>query len=260
MGRTRGPEDKVALRHLVARRLSLRAVRLLIGAGIILLTWPLAAPLADQYRAQEAYRSASECPAGEVRTASGVDCLVPGSGTVTDKETEESCSTDSYGVESCATHYRLRTDMRVSGDARTEWIYVGPDTYRQVERGDRAELLLWRDIVVRITVGDHTEKLDPGFGFRALYGEWGKLWSLLGAWLAPGVALLVVFGRREMLGVSSPAVVLMYLFLGFLTLAVVETELFGPDQGWKVLLLVGFAALLVGGIVACVRDELRETA
>jgi hypothetical protein len=112
VSRIQGPEDKVVLRHLGARRLSLWAVRLLIGAGLVLLSWPLAAPLADQYRAQEAYRKVSACPPGEVRTASGADC-------------------------------------------------------------------------VRITVGDHTEKLDPPFGFRALWGEWGKYGSLLGAF-GPG--------------------------------------------------------------------------
>lgn len=260
MSRIRGPEDKVVLRHLGARRLSLWAVRLLIGAGLVLLSWPLAAPLADQYRAQEAYRKVSACPAGQVRTASGADCLVPGTGTVTDKETEESCSTDSYGVESCTTHYGLRTDMRVHGDARTEWIYVGRDTYRQVERGDRAELRLWRDIVVRITVGDHTEQLDPPFGFRALWGEWGKYGSLLGAWLAPGVALLVVSGRRELFGEALPALLLAHVFLGFLAAWVIEGELFGPGEGWTILIPLSLAAMAVFFTVTVVREELRENA
>ncbi|MDQ1046394.1 hypothetical protein [Streptomyces sp. V4I2] len=259
MGRTRGPEGKAALRHLGARRLSLRAVRLLIGAGLVLLSWPLATPLVDEYRAQEAYRSASACPAGEVRTASGADCLVPGTGTVTDKETEESCSTDSYGVEDCSTYRGLRADLRVHGDARTEWIHVGQDMYRHVERGDRAEVILWRDEVVRVTVGDRVERIDPGFGLDAL--RWESFGLLLGSWLAPGAALLVVFGRRRLFGCTTLGLLLItYLFTGLFAFLALDSALFGPGEWWRTPLLVVFAVLPAAFIVAVVKEVLEENA
>ncbi|MFF1680506.1 hypothetical protein ACFVYG_31290 [Streptomyces sp. NPDC058256] len=123
---------------------TLRSLRALVTVPLLCLTGFLVVPVVDEYQDQQTYRHASVCPAGQDRTADAdPDCLVPGTGLVTDKVTWSKCESIGYGAEKCRPAYRLQADMRVQEERRTEWIDVGKDIYRLVAAGFVAMGYTW---------------------------------------------------------------------------------------------------------------------
>lgn len=156
------------------------------------------------------YKKAPLCPAGTPWETAG-DCVARTTGEVVDKNTSQSCTTDSNGLSSCTTYYSL--DVRFG--ARTESLDVGSKTYRATDLGDPAELRLWRGEVVRMVAGGHVEGfltssewafvgwlflgwLLLGACWPALFGLW--LAPLLGGWLVLTVPYLMV--AHNLLGLN----------------------------------------------------------
>ncbi|NGO09555.1 hypothetical protein G5C60_18625 [Streptomyces sp. HC44] len=205
-------------------------LRVPVTVVLLCLAGYLAVPIAHEYQDRQTYRHAPACPAGQSRTAAAdADCLVHATGLITDKKAWESCSSDSYGRR-CGTVYRLWAGTRVHEEQRTESIRVEEDTYEYIHRRDHAELRFWHDELVRITVRDHTERLDPYFGFR----EGKLLWWLMGAWFALGAAVTVATGYvRRVLSHWKGLWVPAYYFLPYAAVAsTIEGVLFDAQPMW----------------------------
>ncbi|MFE5207415.1 hypothetical protein [Streptomyces sp. NPDC056600] len=151
---------------------------------------------------------APTCPVGTSwRTAE--DCVAEVTAEVLGLGKSVSCTTDSNGAQSCTTNY----SARVRFGERTEKLGVGKAFYDDVERGDRAELRLWRGDVVRMTAGGHIER----FFTTTELASAG--WLILG-WVLLGLAWVAVLGLRlfPLLGgwmvLSVPYVLLAYNVLG----------------------------------------------
>ncbi|MET9503972.1 hypothetical protein ABZY42_19985 [Streptomyces sp. NPDC006622] len=128
------------------------------------------------------YKSAPACPVG-TPWESAKDCVARTAGEVAGKGTSESCTTDSHGLSSCTTNYSVR--VRFGGRAQS--LAVGKNTYDGTDRGDRAELRLWRGEVVRMVVGGHVESYLTS-------SEWALAgWLILG-WALAAAAWLALFG------------------------------------------------------------------
>ncbi|MER5546025.1 hypothetical protein ABT072_27060 [Streptomyces sp. NPDC002589] len=154
-----------------------RVLVLLVAAGGIVacVLWA-----AGQYDDVTAFRHASVC-----HGTTDHGCLAPVAGTVVDRRTGESCTTDSNGVQSCTTTYELR----VRRPDRTQWLGVGGGTYEDAHRGDPSDLRTWHGAVVRMTVDGHTETYSPP-------SSDSMAWRLSGAWLFVGLALWAVVSGR----------------------------------------------------------------
>ncbi|MFD5030707.1 hypothetical protein ACFVWX_10105 [Streptomyces sp. NPDC058220] len=138
------------------------------------------------YRATLVYKNAELCTAAPPVDAEA-DCVVSVTGRVLGKATGQSCTANSNGGQSCTTHYRVQ--VRHAGD--THWLDVPSHTYRDVERGDRAELRLWRGDVVWMAVRGHTA-MYLASAELALLGWLVLAWVLLGAaWSSLGGFRLV---------------------------------------------------------------------
>ncbi|WBP86075.1 hypothetical protein [Kitasatospora cathayae] len=144
-----------------------------------------------------AFRYASACASGPED-----NCVAKVTGTVIDKETGQSCTSDSNTSSSCTTYYRLRLRY---GD-RTEVRVVSSDTYDDVQRGDLAELGTWRDAVVSLTVRGHTSTYEPP-------SDDSTMWRLRAAWLVLGVAVWAVVSGRPAHLFAFPNFVWLWLAL-----------------------------------------------
>ncbi|MGP4046196.1 hypothetical protein [Streptomyces sp. 2A115] len=225
------------------------SLRAMVTAALLALTGLLAVPVADEYEGQQTYRNASVCPADEGDADS--DCLVPGTGLITDKVTRKECESLGYGgAEKCGPAYSVQADIRFREEQRTEWFDVSKDTYRR-DRRDRFDLYAWHDKVVRITVGDDTVRLGPHFGLRYEPMVW-----LLGAWFALVIAGVVATGYvwalltwgGLFLGVST-------LVPYFALLVAIEGALFGAGPLWLWILAVIGMAFCSGIVVSGVTRE-----
>ncbi|MEH0577791.1 hypothetical protein QBA54_25705 [Streptomyces sp. B21-108] len=128
------------------------------------------------------YRSASLCPAGTPwKTAD--DCVARITGEVVDKTTSQSCTWDSGGGQSCTTDY----DLKVRFGPRTKSLGVESSTYRATDRGDQADLRLWRGQVVRMVVQGHVETYLTS-------DEWAFAGWLILAWAMLAASWLALFG------------------------------------------------------------------
>ncbi|WP_405927018.1 hypothetical protein [Streptomyces sp. NBC_00035] len=238
---------------------TLRSLRTLVTVPLLCLTGFLVVPVADEYQDQQTYRHASVCPAGQDRTADeDPDCLVPGTGLVTDKITWSKCESIGYGAEKCRPAYKLQTDIRVQEERRTEWIDVGKDIYRSVERRDLVDLYVWHDEVARIAVGDRTERLDPYFGLR-----YGPMAWLAGAWLVLVAAGFVAMGYTWMLFSRLGLLILGCSLIPFIAIdAVIEGALFGSGPMWVwIVAAIGMAvgsAVVVSGLKEDVERKKRR--
>ncbi|MFC9602525.1 hypothetical protein ACFTTN_03575 [Streptomyces niveus] len=150
-------------------------------------------------------------------------------GTVTDKKTGQSCTTDSDGFQSCTTYY----DLRLSYGDRTEVRRVGSDTYDDVRRGDRAELDTWRDAVVSLAVRGHTHTYDPP-------ADDSLRWRLSAAWVILGVALWAAAGGRPVYLVNSVRWIMLSLAISTL----VYSALFGASV-WQWIFGAAFALFCI---------------
>lgn len=230
---------------------ALRSLRALVTVPLLCLTGFLVVPVADEYQDQQTYQHASACPAGQGRTADAdPDCLVPGTGLVTDKVTWSKCESIGYGAEKCRPAYSLQADIRVQEERRSEWIDVGKDIYRSVERRDVVDLYMWHDEVARIAAGDRTERLDPYFGLR-----YGPMAWLAGAWLVLVAAGFVATGYTWMLFSWLGLFILGCSLVPFIAIdAVIEGALFGAGPAW--IWIVG--AIGMGVVSAVVVSGLKE--
>ncbi|KUN08413.1 hypothetical protein AQI95_08570 [Streptomyces yokosukanensis] len=146
-----------------------------VGGTVVCARWA-----AQRYDDVTAYRHASVC-----HGTAQHGCLVPTTGTVTDRSKDESCTTDSDGVEHCTTTYHLRVRLR----GQSQWLDVGAGTYAEAHPGDLADLRTWHGTVVRMTVRGHAETYpSPASDSMA--------WRLSGAWLFLGVALWAAASGR----------------------------------------------------------------
>lgn len=158
--------------------------------------------IGDNAHAVEQQWRAPTCPPGtpwqEAR-----DCAARVEAEVLGLSKRVSCTSDSNGAQSCTTNYYAR--VRFGG--RSEELGVGKAFYDDVERGDRAELRLWRGDVVRMVAEGHTERFFTttelasagwlfltwallGAVWLAVFGLW--LFPLLGGWLLLSVPFLMV--------------------------------------------------------------------
>ena len=128
------------------------------------------------------YRNAALCPAG-TSWETADDCVARVTGEVVDKDTWESCTTDSNGMHSCTTHY----DLDVRFGRRTKTLGIERSTYRAADRGDPADLRLWRGQVVRMVAQGHVETYLTS-------DEWAFAGWLLLAWALLAAALLALLG------------------------------------------------------------------
>lgn len=220
--------------------------RLLVAAALLALGAFLATPIVDEHRMRQAYLNASVCPAGDPRTTDGgrgaADCLLPGTGEVTDREIRRGCFEDDDGFPTCRRDHRLRITVQGRDDQDSRWFLVAENTYRDTARGDRVEVLLWQDTVVRLTASGHTETYEPYFGLRDLW------WRTQGAWLALGLAVAVATGLLWALpfGWYIPLWLTPYILLGGTVIVVIEGVLFGMPLWVCVVAALGFAALSGG--------------
>jgi hypothetical protein len=147
-------------------------------------------------------RKASLCPAG-TPWETAEDCVAEVGAEVVGLGSSESCTTNSNGSQSCTTHYYA--DVRFG--RHTVTLGVGREFYREVERGDPAELRLWQGQVVWMKAGGHTKSYLTstewasagwlflgwsllGAAWLAVFGLW--LFPLLGGWLVLAVPYLMV--------------------------------------------------------------------
>ncbi|WP_448319011.1 hypothetical protein [Streptomyces sp. CO7] len=151
---------------------------------------------------------APTCPVGTSwRTAE--DCVAEATADVLALGKSVSCTSDSNGSQTCTTNY----SARVRFGERTEKLGVGKGFYDDVERGDRAELRLWRGDVVRMTAAGHTERFFTNTELASAG------WLILG-WVLLGLAWVAVLGLRlfPLLGgwmvLSVPYVLVAYNVLG----------------------------------------------
>lgn len=241
-------QDRTPARRWRGVRRNLRSVpgpRLLVTVVLVGLAALASTPLAGEYQALQTYRNATVCPVGQSRSADGDDCLVRATGEVTDKEVGQSCTTDSYGAKSCAPKYLVR--VRVPGRGETGWISTRHVTHREAVRGDRADVVLWQDDVVRLTVRGNTEKHEPYYGLKKHFA-----WLLMVAPLPLAVAVLVAVGRlgRMVFHPIAPIFLLGTPFiLGQTVGFAFESLLFGNER-LPLLLVTGM--LSVGSIVMLV--------
>ncbi|MET8503205.1 hypothetical protein ABZV60_00970 [Streptomyces sp. NPDC004787] len=209
--------------------------------GLVLLAvgWALvlcAQQVVDGYGATMDYRRAPLC----AETDDGGPCVRRETGTVLDRREGEHCTTSGTGggtnagttggagTTTCTPYY----DVRVAWRGRTEWLGVAFDTYEEARAGDRAELRLWRDEVVRLDVRGHTRAYPPA----SQTGVW--MW-LAAACLLLGVgAWAVVSGRPSgLLSFSGYG----WLFIAFGTGWLGSMALFGGHP-----VVWAFAALWTG--------------
>ncbi|EST19102.1 hypothetical protein [Streptomyces roseochromogenus] len=171
---------------------------------------------AGRYDDVMAFRQASVC-----HGTAHHGCLVQASGTVVDRRTSESCTTDSNGVEHCTTSYELR----VRRPDRTQWLGVDAGTYDDAHRGDPAELRIWHGAVVRMTVDGHTETYSPP-------SSDSMAWRLSGAWLFLGLGSWAVVSGRPSELIAFPNFGWLWLTIPFVM--VVHGVLLGdvPELAW----------------------------
>ncbi|MFJ9034734.1 hypothetical protein ACIRQP_41170 [Streptomyces sp. NPDC102274] len=177
-------------------------------------------------QAVRVYRNASLCPVG-TQWETADDCVAETMGEVVGTDWSESCTTDSNGLRSCTTNYSV--DVRFG--QRTQSLRVDESTYRAVDRGDPAELRIWRGEVVRMVTRGHTEIFLTssewasagwlflwwmllGGSWPTVFGLW--LFPLLGGWLVLTVPYLMV--AFNLLGLN-PMGVMGWSTVGVLTLA-----------------------------------------
>ncbi|MEU1088424.1 hypothetical protein ABZ401_16625 [Streptomyces sp. NPDC005892] len=146
--------------------------------------------VADGYTATEEYRNAPVCAAGSAggsavgHADAGEECVRREAGTVLGRRTGEHCTYDGTsgdagsGTTTCSTYY----DVQVERPGHTDWLSVGPGAYDEAEKGDRAEVRLWRGEIVGLEVPGHTETYAPS-------SQSGVFWRL-----AAGCLILLVGG------------------------------------------------------------------
>ncbi|CAM5480312.1 Phosphoserine aminotransferase [Streptomyces aurantiogriseus] len=156
-----------------------------------------------------------------------------------DMDWSESCTTNSNGGTSCTRSYSM--DVRFG--ERTESLGVGSNTFRATDRGDPAELRLWRGEVVRMVAGGHVE----GYLTSSEWAFWG--WLFLG-WLLLGASWLALFGLwlYPLLGgwllLTVPYLMVAYNLLGLNPMGVV---------GWSITgLITGVGVWFMGRSLAAV--------
>jgi hypothetical protein len=150
-----------------------RALLAVVAAGMVVVGGQWAAA---SYRDAAQVRHAPDCPAGVEASAPKARCVASPTALINGKDTEESCTGGGppFGVY-CNTDYRVQ----VSYSRRTDRLYVGHDTYRDVVRGDPAYLRTWHGTVVRMTVHGHTETYAPP-SETAMFWQLTLIWLLLG--------------------------------------------------------------------------------
>ncbi|WP_189935310.1 hypothetical protein [Streptomyces aurantiogriseus] len=184
------------------------------------------------------YKNASLCPVGTPWETAD-DCIARTTGEVVDMDWSESCTTNSNGGTSCTRSYSM--DVRFG--ERTESLGVGSNTFRATDRGDPAELRLWRGEVVRMVAGGHVE----GYLTSSEWAFWG--WLFLG-WLLLGASWLALFGLwlYPLLGgwllLTVPYLMVAYNLLGLNPMGVV---------GWSITgLITGVGVWFMGRSLAAV--------
>ena len=107
------------------------------------------------------------------------------------------------GTTTCTTYY----EVEVAWDGRTAWLRLDYAAYKKVTAGDRAEVRLWRDEVVRLDVRGHTRTYPPG----SQTGVW--MW-LAAACLVLGVGTWAVVSGRPSGLVSFPSYGFLFIAFG----------------------------------------------
>lgn len=154
-----------------------RWVVVAVGLGVLVVAFVSAA---GPYRDTRAFRAAAACGRGD-------DCFDREAGSIADRSTYTTTTTDSNGqVTGTTTHFEV-TWQRADGSRHKR--EVSASFYRKAEEGQPATLRLWRGEVVGIEVTGATASFLPeatgklAFWFHLGYFGLGVLlWGMLFGW------------------------------------------------------------------------------